>query len=96
MRSTQFDEHFSFHEEPEEQRQRNEPDTLCATIKRLGFAQNNQVKLYGRVFDLVSDPVIVGADFVFVAALEQRSGKVMRVLIPPTNVRIARKTSRAA
>jgi hypothetical protein len=54
------------------------------------------VKLYGKVFDLVSDPVIVGENFVFVDALEQRSGKVMRVRIPPTIVQMARiKTSRS-
>jgi len=71
MRSTQFDDDFPFHEVPEEHRGRNEPDTLCETIKRLGFAQNNQVKLYGKVFDLVSDPVVVGENLVFVDALEQ-------------------------
>jgi hypothetical protein len=96
MRSTQFDDHLPFHEEPEEHRGRNEPDTLCETIKRLGFAQNNQVKFYGKVFDLLSDPVIVGENFVFVDALEQRSGKVMRVRIPPTIVQMARIKSRAA
>ena len=96
MRSTQFDDHFPFHEEPEEQRRRNKPDTLCETIKRLGFAQKNQVKLYGKVFDLVSDPVSVGENFVFVDALEQKSGKVMRVRIPSTIVQMARIKRRAA
>lgn len=96
MRSTQFDDHFPFHEEPEELRGRNEPDTLCETIKRLGFAQDNQVKLYGRVFDLVSNPIIVGDNCVFVDALEQKSGKVMRVRIPPTIVQMARIKRRAA
>jgi len=65
MRSTQFDDQSSFEEEPEQHRGRNQPDTLCGTIKRLGYAQNNQVRLYGEVFDLVSDPVSVGDDFVF-------------------------------
>ncbi|HST10868.1 MAG TPA: hypothetical protein VLL05_10865 [Terriglobales bacterium] len=96
MRNTQFDDHFPLHEEPDEHRGRNEPDTLCETIKCLGFAQNNQVKLYGKVFDLVSDPVIVGDNFMFVDALEQISGKVMRVRIPPTIVQMARIKRRAA
>lgn len=65
-------------------------DTLSETIKLLGFAQNNQVKLYGKVFDLVSDPVVVGKDLVFVDALERGSSKVLRVRIPPTIVRMAR------
>jgi hypothetical protein len=68
MSSTQFDDHPPFEEEPEEHRGRNQPDTLCETIKRLGYAQNNQVRLYGGVFDLVSDPVSVGENFVFVDA----------------------------
>ena len=75
MRSTQFDDHSPFEEEPEEHRRRNQPDTLCETIKRLGYAQNNQVRLYGEVFELVSDPVSVGENFVFVDALEQKSGQ---------------------
>ena len=38
--------------------------TLCESIKRLGYARNNQVRLYGEVFDLVSDPVsLLGASF---------------------------------
>ena len=90
MRSTQFDDHFPFEEEPEEHRGRDQPDTLCETIKRLGYAQNNQVRLYGDVFDLVSDPVRVGENFVFVDAVEQKSGRVRRVRIPPTIVQMAR------
>lgn len=96
MRSTQFDDHSPFEEEPEEHRGRNQPDTLCETIKRLGYAQNNQVRLYGEVFDLVSDPVSVGENFVFVDALEQKSGQVKRVRIPPTIVQMARIKRRAA
>ena len=96
MRSTQFDEHFPFGEEPEEHRGRNRPDTLCETLKHLGYSQNNQVRLYGEVFDLVSDPVPVGDNFVFVDALERKSGQVRRVRIPPTNVQMARVKRRAA
>ena len=74
----------------------NQPDTLCETIKRLGYAQNNQVRLYGKVFDLVSDPVSVGENFVFVDALDRKSGQVRRVRIPPTIVQMARIKRRAA
>ena len=96
MRSTQFDDHSPFEEEPEEHRGRNQPDTLCETLKRLGYAQNNQVRLYGEVFDLVSDPVSVGENIVFVDALEQKSGQVRRVRIPLTIAQIARIKRRAA
>ena len=65
MRSTQFDDHSQFEEQPEEHRARNQPDTLSETIKHMGYARNNQVRLYGNVFDLVSDPVSVGEKFIF-------------------------------
>ena len=96
MRSTRFVDHFPFEEEPDEHRLRRQPDTLCETIKRMGYAQNNQVKLYGEVFDLVSDPIIVGDNFVFVDALERKSGQVRRVRIPPAIVQMARIKRRAA
>ena len=96
MRSTQFDDQSPFEEEPEEHRGRNQPDTLCETIKHLGYAQNNQVRLYGEVFDLVSDPVSVGDDFVFVDGLEQKSGQLRRVRIPSSIVKMARIKRRAA
>jgi len=40
MRSTQFDDHSSFEQEPgEEHIVRNQPHTLCEALKRLGYAQ---------------------------------------------------------
>ena len=95
MRSTQFEDHLPFEEEAEEQRVRIRPDSLCETIKRLGYAQDNQVRLYGEVFVLVSDPVSVGENFVFVDALERKSGRVRRIRIPSTIVQMARDKGRA-
>lgn len=95
MRSTQFEDHRPFEEEAEEQRVRIRPDSLCETIKRLGYAQDNQVRLYGEVFVLVSDPVSVGENFVFVDALERKSGRVRRIRIPSTIVQMARDKGRA-
>ena len=96
MRSTQFDDHSPFDEKPEEHHKQGQPDTLCEAIKRLGYAQNNQVRFYGEIYDLVSDPVSLGENFVFVDALEQKSGQVRRVRIPPTIVQMARIKRRAA
>jgi len=96
MRSTQFDDHSRFEDEHDEYRGTNQTDTLCETIKRLGYAQNNQVRLYGKVFDLVSDPVSVGENLVFIDAVDQQSGEVRRVRIPPTIVQMARIKRRAA
>jgi hypothetical protein len=96
MRSTQFEDHSRLEDEYEEYRGPNQADTLCETIKRLGYAQNNQVRLYGRVFDLVSDPVSVGENLVFIDALDRQSGQVRRVRIPPTIVQMARIKRRTA
>jgi hypothetical protein len=78
MRSTQFDDQFHFHEEPEEHRRRKEPDTLCEDLKRLGFSQNDQVKLYGEVFDLLSDPFSVGENLVLSVAQNEVSKSATR------------------
>ena len=96
MRSTQFDDQSTLEEKPEEHRESKPLDTLCETIKRLGYAQNNQVRLYGDVFDLVSDPVSVGGNFVYVDAVEQKSNQLRRVRIPLTIVQMARTKRRAA
>jgi len=96
MRSTHFDDHFPLEEAPEEHRERKQPQAVCETLKRLGYAQDNQVKLYGEIFHLVSDPISVGENLVFVDARDGKSGKVIRVRIPPTVVQMARIKSRAA
>ena len=96
MRSTQFDEYLPFERESEEHRVRDQRDKLCDTLKRLGYAQNNQVRLYGEIFQLVSDPIRIGENLVFVDALHGTSGKVMRVRIPSSLVQVARIKGRAA
>jgi hypothetical protein len=74
------------------------PDTqtLCERIKRLGFAQNTQVRLYGELFDLVSDPVSIAENLVFVDARERKSGELRRVRIPLTIIQTVRQGNRAA
>jgi len=73
-----------------------EQSTLCANIKRLGYTQNSQVRLYGEIFELVSDPFSVGDNLVFVDARERKTGHVRRVRIPLTIMHIAQQESRAA
>jgi len=60
--------------------------SLCEGLRRLGFTQDNQMKLYGQEFYLVSEPVLMGDKLVFVDAIEKRSGRLRRVRIPPTIV----------
>jgi hypothetical protein len=94
LRSTQFDP-IPIDEAPEEHRKRNQP-SLSETLKRFGYSRNNQVRLYGQVFDLMSDPVEVSENFVFVDGLERKSGQLRRVRIPRTIIQMARMKGRTA
>ena len=54
------------------------------------------MRLYGEVFDLVSDPISIGDNFVFVDALERKSGRVRRIRIPLSIVHMADRDRTAA
>lgn len=69
---------------------------LCERLKRLGFAQENRMRLYGQEFDLISDPFIVENDVVFVDAIERKSRLQRRVRIPLPIVHMANSERTAA
>jgi hypothetical protein len=60
----------------------NQPGSLIARLKGLGFAQGNQMKLYGETFEVAGEPVAVSQDVVLVDAIEKKSGQLKRVRIP--------------
>jgi hypothetical protein len=66
--------------------------TLGEMIKRLGFARDTQVELYGEMFELISDPIFIKSS-VFVDAIESKSGRLRRVRIPDPVVVTARRWS---
>ena len=70
--------------------------THSETLKRLGYACGKQVKLYGQVFDLASDPFSIAENVVFVDAVERQSGQLRRVRIPRTVIQMAKMKGRAA
>jgi len=55
---------------------------LFERLKRLGFKEENRMRLYGEEFLLRSDPIIVGDNLVFVDAIEKKSQRLRRVGIP--------------
>jgi len=67
--------------------------TLCDRLKRLGYAPNIQMKLYGETFELVSDPIVVSEKLVFVDGIERKSGERRRIRIPLVVLRIAQGTA---
>ena len=70
--------------------------SLCARLKGLGFAKGNQVKLYGDVFEVVEDPVVVTSSLVLFDATEKKSGQFRRVRIPLPIVNMANHQQNAA
>jgi len=74
----------------------NHSNRVCDFLKRLGFAQENRMKLYGEEFELISDPFIVGDDLIFVDAIEKKSRQQRRVRIPLPIVKMANQERRAA
>jgi hypothetical protein len=55
---------------------------LCEKLKRLGYGQNSQIRLYGDKFDVTSDPVVIAEHLVVVDAIEQKTGRPRRIRIP--------------
>ena len=67
--------------------------SLSEKIKRLGFAREMQVKLYGAIFELVSDPIVMGDQLVFVDGIEKKSGSLRRIRIPLSIVLVAKQAA---
>jgi len=70
--------------------------TLSERLKRLGFTPQNQMHLYGAEFELLSNPIVMADDVVFVDAEEKKSGRPRRVRIPLPIVHMANGGRRAA
>lgn len=63
--------------------------SLCEKLKRLGYGQNSQIRLYGDKFDVTSDPVMIAEHLVVVDAIEQRTGRPRRIRIPLNIINMA-------
>ena len=70
-----------------------EQSKLCELIRRLGYARNAQVRLYGETFDILSDPVSDSENVVLVEAIERKSGRKRRLRIPLSIVRTAKQAA---
>ena len=63
--------------------------TISNVLKKLGYARQNQVKLYGTEFWLVNDPVAMSETLVLVDAIEAKTGRNVRLRIPLNVVNMA-------
>jgi hypothetical protein len=68
---------------------------LSETLKRLGYANESHVKLYGQEFQLINDPIVMTDSLVFVDAVETKSGRNMRVRIPLNIINMAQAQTAA-
>ena len=62
---------------------------LSASLKRLGYTTGSEIRLYGEVLELVSEPIIMADNMVLVDATENKSGQSRRVRIPLPIVNMA-------
>jgi hypothetical protein len=69
---------------------------LYTRLKLLGFTQGNQMKLYGEVFEFLSEPIVMTDDVVLLDAAERKTGKRRRVRIPLPIVNMAKAEHAAA
>ena len=67
--------------------------SLSDKIKRLGFARQTQVKLYGAIFEIVSDPIVMSDKLVFIDGIEKKSGILRRIRIPLPIVLVAKQAA---
>lgn len=67
--------------------------TISERIKRLGFAHQTQIKLYGAVFEIVSDPIVMSDSLVFVDGIEKKSGMLRRIRVPLPIVLVAKQAA---
>ncbi len=69
---------------------------LSARLKRLGFTQGNQMKLYGENFEFLSEPIVMTDDVVLMDAAVTKTGQTRRVRVPLPIVTMARRERTAA
>jgi hypothetical protein len=62
---------------------------LSGALAGLGYGKDCQVRLYGSVFDLLSDPICISENCVLIDARESKSGETTRIRIPMTVVQVA-------
>jgi len=62
---------------------------LSNALKRLGYATQGRIKLYGQEFQVVGDPIVMTDSLVFIDAIDAKTGSAMRVRIPLNVVNMA-------
>ena len=69
----------------------SQPRTLSVRLRGLGFAQGNQMKLYGQSYQVDGEPMVVTDDLVLVDAIEMKSGERKRIRIPLPVLKMAKE-----
>lgn len=67
----------------------NEPTPLIIKLKNLGFSVGSRMRLYGEIFEMASEPIVVSNSLVLVDAIEIRSGEQKRIRIPLPILKVA-------
>jgi len=70
-----------------------EQGVVCEKLKRIGYSNGQRIRIYGEEFDLISDPVTVHEQMIFVEGVERRSGETRRIRIPLPILRMVHRES---
>ena len=62
---------------------------LTSRLRSLGFRLGNCMRLYGQMFEIAGDPIMVSETLVLVDAIESKSGERKRIRIPLPILKIA-------
>jgi len=71
-------------------KQRDSQLVICEKLKKLGYARQHKIRLYGEEFRLTSDPVSDGDGFA-VEGIARRSGRSRHIRIPLSVVHTLRQ-----
>jgi hypothetical protein len=62
---------------------------VSTRLKKLGFTKGSPMKLYGEVFDVVGEPILMADEMVLLDATERKSGQLRRIRLPLPVVKMA-------
>jgi len=62
---------------------------LLARLECLGFAKGNQIKLYGKRFQITREPLVLTDVLAFIKAIDRKSGQSRYVRLPLPILKVA-------
>lgn len=61
---------------------------VCERLKKIGYSKGKRIRIYGQEFDLISDPVTLHEQSIFIEGIELRSGEARQIRLPLAIIRM--------